>query len=120
MFADGDAGTAAAMTMGTVTLGLSGQVCLAQTRALVHRDKVEEFLGMAEVIAGMVSYGNPFDPAVTASPLINTRQLDRVLGLIARARRKAPGWSAAVPAATATWRPATSWRRRCSPTCTTT
>jgi aldehyde dehydrogenase (NAD+) len=30
----------------------------------------------------MVSYGNPFDPAVTASPLINTRQLDRVLRLI--------------------------------------
>jgi aldehyde dehydrogenase (NAD+) len=83
VFADGDAGTAAAITMGTVTLGLSGQVCLAQTRALVHRDKAEEFLGMAEMIAGMVSYGNPFDPAVTASPLINTRQLDRVLALIA-------------------------------------
>ena len=30
----------------------------------------------------MVSYGNPFDPVVTSSPLINTRQLDRVLGLI--------------------------------------
>jgi aldehyde dehydrogenase (NAD+) len=60
VFADGDAGTAAALTMGTVTLGLSGQVCLAQTRALVHRDKVEEFNGMAEMIAGMVAYGNPF------------------------------------------------------------
>jgi aldehyde dehydrogenase (NAD+) len=82
VFADGDAGTAAALTMGTVTLGLSGQVCLAQTRALVHRDKVDEFLGMAQMIAGMVSYGNPFDPAVTSSPLINPRQLDRVLGLI--------------------------------------
>jgi len=82
VFADGDAGTAAALTMGTVTLGLSGQVCLAQTRALVHRDKVDEFLGMAQMIAGMVSYGSPFDPAVTASPLINTRQLDRVLRLI--------------------------------------
>jgi aldehyde dehydrogenase (NAD+) len=82
VFADGDAGTAAALTMGTVTLGLSGQVCLAQTRALVHRDKVDEFNGMAQMIAGMVSYGNPFDPAVTSSPLINTRQLDRVLGLI--------------------------------------
>ncbi len=82
VFADADVSTAAAITMGTVTLGLSGQVCLAQTRALVHRDKAEEFLGMAEMIAGMVSYGNPFDPAVTASPLINQRQLDRVLALI--------------------------------------
>src|SRR5689334_845981 len=82
IFADADVGTAAALTMGTVTLGLSGQVCLAQTRALVHRDVAEEFLGVSQAIAGMVSYGNPFDPAVTASPLINTRQMDRVLSLI--------------------------------------
>ena len=57
-----DVGTAAAVTMGTVTLGLSGQVCAAQTRALVHRDAVEEFLATAEMIGTMVSYGNPFDP----------------------------------------------------------
>jgi aldehyde dehydrogenase (NAD+) len=82
VFADADVGTAAAITMGTVTMGLSGQVCLAQTRALVHRDVADEFLAMAEMIGGMVSYGNPFDPAVTSSPLINARQLDRVLGLI--------------------------------------
>jgi len=82
IFADADVGSAAAITMGTVTLGLSGQVCLAQTRALVHRDVTDEFLSMAEMIGGMVSYGNPFDPAVTSSPLINTKQMDRVLGLI--------------------------------------
>jgi aldehyde dehydrogenase (NAD+) len=84
VFADADVSSAAAITMGTVTLGLSGQVCLAQTRALVHRDVADEFLGMAQMIGGMVSYGNPFDPAVTSSPLINTRQMDRVLGLIAQ------------------------------------
>jgi aldehyde dehydrogenase (NAD+) len=83
VFADADVSSAAAITMGTVTLGLSGQVCLAQTRALVHRDVADEFLATAELIGGMVSYGNPFDPAVTSSPLINTRQMDRVLGLIA-------------------------------------
>src|SRR6266576_3862200 len=65
VFADADVSTAAAVTMGTVTLCLSGQVCLAQTRALVHRDVADEFLAMAEMIGGMVSYGNPFDPAVT-------------------------------------------------------
>ncbi|MCW2934709.1 MAG: putative aldehyde dehydrogenase [Actinomycetia bacterium] len=84
IFADADVGTAAAITMGTVTMGLSGQVCVAQTRALVHRDVLDEFIATSEMIASMVSYGNPFDPAVTASPLINTRQLDRVMGLIAR------------------------------------
>src|SRR5580693_1152447 len=40
VFSDADVGTAAAITMGTVTLGLSGQVCAAQTRALVHRDAI--------------------------------------------------------------------------------
>ncbi|HJZ01692.1 MAG TPA: aldehyde dehydrogenase family protein, partial [Streptosporangiaceae bacterium] len=79
VFADADAGSAAAVTMGTVTLGLSGQVCAAQTRALVQRDALEEFLAGAEMIGTMVSYGNPFDPEVTSAPLINTRQLDRVL-----------------------------------------
>jgi aldehyde dehydrogenase (NAD+) len=82
IFADADVAASAMITMGTVTLGLSGQVCLAQTRALVHRDAVDEFLGTSEMIAGMVSYGNPFDLAVSASPLINERQLDRVLNLI--------------------------------------
>jgi hypothetical protein len=42
---------------GQVTLGLSGQVCLAQTRALMHRDVADEFLATAEVIGGMVSHG---------------------------------------------------------------
>src|SRR5437764_4740634 len=88
VFADADIGTAAAVTMGTVTLGLSGQVCAAQTRALVQRDAIEEFLATAELIGTMVSYGSPFDPEVTSAPLINTRQLDRVLGLIARGQQE--------------------------------
>ena len=88
VFGDADIGTAAAVTMGTVTLGLSGQVCAAQTRALVQRDAIEEFLATAELIGTMVSYGNPFDPEVTSAPLINTRQLDRVLGLIARGQEE--------------------------------
>src|SRR3984893_11120576 len=85
---DADIGTAAAVTMGTVTLGLSGQVCAAQTRALVQRDAIDEFLASAELIGTMVSYGNPFDPEVTSAPLINPRQLDRVLGLIARGQEE--------------------------------
>jgi aldehyde dehydrogenase (NAD+) len=84
VFGDADVGTAAAVVMGTVTLGLSGQVCVAQTRALVQREACDEFLAMAGMIGQMVSYGNPFDLATTSSPLINARQLDRVLGLIAQ------------------------------------
>jgi aldehyde dehydrogenase (NAD+) len=88
VFADADVATAAAVTMGTVTLGVSGQACVAQTRALVHRDIYDEFVATAEMIASMVSYGDPFDPAVTAAPLINARQLERVLGLIGKAQEE--------------------------------
>jgi len=77
-----DVGLAAATTIGAVTLGLSGQACVANTRALVHRSVYDEFLAAAEGMAGMVSYGDPFDPAVMSAPLINGRQLDRVLGYI--------------------------------------
>ncbi len=82
VFADAEVSAAAMITMGTVTLGLSGQVCLAQTRALVHREACDEFVATSQMIAGMVSYGDPFDASVTSSPLINGRQFDRVLGLI--------------------------------------
>jgi len=88
VFPDSEVGAAAAVTMGTVTLGLSGQVCVAQTRALVHADAQEEFVATAQMIGSMVAYGNPFDPDVTSSPLINAKQLDRVLGLIARGQEE--------------------------------
>ncbi|MEJ3746769.1 aldehyde dehydrogenase family protein [Actinomycetes bacterium KLBMP 9797] len=82
VFADADVYAAAATTMGTVTLGLSGQACVAHSRALVHRDVYDQFLAVAEGMSALVSYGDPFDPETTASPLINARQLDRVLGYV--------------------------------------
>ncbi|CRK59560.1 Aldehyde dehydrogenase [Alloactinosynnema sp. L-07] len=81
-----DIGLAAMTTMGTVTMGLSGQACVAHTRALVHRDVYDAFLGAAELLAGMITYGDPFDPTVLAAPLINPRQLDRVIGYIDRGK----------------------------------
>jgi len=33
--------------MGMVTMGLSGQACVAHTRALVHRDVYDQFLAAA-------------------------------------------------------------------------
>jgi aldehyde dehydrogenase (NAD+) len=38
------------------------------------------------MLAGMITYGDPFEASVLASPLINTRQLERVLGFIERAQ----------------------------------
>ena len=88
VFEDADVYAAAATTMGTVSLGLSGQVCVAQSRALVHRDVYDQFLAVAEGMTALVAFGDPFDPAVTASPLINPKQLDRVLSYVRRGQEE--------------------------------
>ncbi|MDV6014136.1 aldehyde dehydrogenase family protein [Haloechinothrix sp. LS1_15] len=77
-----DVTLAASTVVGAVTMGLSGQACVANTRALVHRDVYDEFLTAAEAMASAITFGDPFDPGVLASPLINERQLERVLGYI--------------------------------------
>jgi aldehyde dehydrogenase (NAD+) len=83
-----DVGMAAMTTMGTVTMGLSGQACVAHTRALVHREVYDQFLAAAEMMAGFITYGDPFDASVLACPLINARQLERVMGFIERAQEQ--------------------------------
>jgi acyl-CoA reductase-like NAD-dependent aldehyde dehydrogenase len=87
VFADApNVGLAAMTTMGAVTMGLSGQACVANTRALVHRDVYDEFVGAAQGLASAITYGDPFDPGVLACPLINPKQLERVLGYIERGK----------------------------------
>jgi aldehyde dehydrogenase (NAD+) len=83
VFADAPNLMVAAMTaFGMVSMGLSGQGCVCQTRALVQREIYDEFLEHAAGLAGMVTFGSPFDPATTSGPIINGRQLERVMGFI--------------------------------------
>ncbi|MEU3274142.1 aldehyde dehydrogenase family protein [Saccharomonospora sp. NPDC006951] len=84
----GNVGLAAATVVGAVTMGLSGQACVANTRALVHRDVYEEFIGAAQGMAAAVTYGDPFDASVISAPLINEKQLDRVLGYIEKGKEE--------------------------------
>ncbi|RZQ63238.1 aldehyde dehydrogenase family protein [Amycolatopsis suaedae] len=89
VFADApNVAIAAATVVGAVTMGLSGQACVANTRALVHRDVYDEFLGAAQGMAAAVTYGDPFEPSVISSPLINGRQLERVLGYIEKGKQE--------------------------------
>ncbi len=84
-FADAPSIDMAAMTaMGMVSMGLSGQGCVCQTRALVEEPIYDEFVEKASGLAGMVSFGDPFDAGTTSGPIINTRQVDRVMGYIGR------------------------------------
>jgi aldehyde dehydrogenase (NAD+) len=76
---------AAMMAMGMVSMGISGQGCVCQTRSLVQRGVYDAFVNAAASLVGMVQFGDPFDPATTSSAIINARQLDRILGFIDKA-----------------------------------
>ena len=63
----------------------SGQVCLAGTRLLVHRDVVGDFLTRFEENVANIRVGDPRDPDTTYGPLIHPVALERVTGYVARA-----------------------------------
>jgi aldehyde dehydrogenase (NAD+) len=83
-----DIGGAAATLMGMVTFGLSGQGCVCHTRAVVHRDIYDDFINAASAMAGVTSYGDPFELTTTSAPLINAKQLDKVVGLIEKGQEE--------------------------------
>jgi aldehyde dehydrogenase (NAD+) len=82
IFPDVDLDTVSMTAMGMVSMGLSGQGCVCHTRALVHESIYDEFLQKAEAFIPMVNMGNPFDSGINAGPIINERQLERILGMI--------------------------------------
>lgn len=81
-----DARNVSAAAKGLMALSstfLSGQVCTTPSRAIVHRSIFDEFVHYAGEQVKSVRFGDPFDPATTSAPLINRRQMQRVLGYVA-------------------------------------
>jgi aldehyde dehydrogenase (NAD+) len=82
-FADApDVGLAAMTAMGMVAMGMSGQGCVIQSRALVQKEIYDDFINAAVGLVPMVKYGDPFSYDTTSAPINNTRLLVRVLGYI--------------------------------------
>lgn len=79
---DADLELAANGIMGVLALGLSGQVCTSQTRALVHRSVHDAFIEAARGVADQVRFGSPFDLETTSAALVNRQQMTRVLSHI--------------------------------------
>lgn len=65
----------------------SGQVCSNGTRVFVQRPVLREFLDRLLARTRRLRIGDPADPATQIGPLVSARQMDEVLGHIARARR---------------------------------
>lgn len=86
VFADGDLD--AACGMGTVmSVGiLSGQGCAFPTRMIVERSVYDEIIERVRTYAGFMKVGNPFDEGTIAGPIVSEQSLNRIMGLIERAR----------------------------------
>ena len=78
----GDLDMTAAKLMGMVALGVSGQGCVCHTRALVQRGIYDELVDKCATWAAAPTQGSPFADATTCSPIINEKQLNRVLSYI--------------------------------------
>jgi aldehyde dehydrogenase (NAD+) len=61
---------------------LSGQVCGAHTRVLVHRSRYDDAIAAASTAASAVVVGDPHDPNTLVGPLVAERQRTRVEGFI--------------------------------------
>lgn len=64
----------------------AGQVCTLGSRLLVHHSVRDEFLDRLTAALPSVKQGDPFTEGVTMGPVINEAALERILGMVDRAR----------------------------------
>ncbi|MEX2183424.1 MAG: aldehyde dehydrogenase family protein [Chloroflexota bacterium] len=75
--------------MDAVSVGIflyAGQSCTAGSRLLVHRSIHERFVEGLMERAQALKVGSPLDEDTQVGPMVSARQLDRVLGYVARGR----------------------------------
>lgn len=64
-----------------------GQVCVCTNRIFVHRKHYDEFVSRFAERAKQLPYGDPVDPKVVIGPLINERQMQKVVGIAEEAMK---------------------------------
>ncbi|HET6534475.1 MAG TPA: benzaldehyde dehydrogenase [Actinoplanes sp.] len=74
--------TAAASVGAWGSMSHAGQVCMATSRHLVHRDIAEEYTAILAEKVGKLPVGDPYREQVALGPLIDAGQRDRVHGLV--------------------------------------
>ncbi len=84
-----DADLDAACGLGTMmSVGiLSGQGCAFPTRMLVQQPVSEDVVARVAMVAKGIPVGDPWDPNVLAGPVVNEAALERILGVIERAKK---------------------------------
>ncbi len=86
VFPDADLDVAATMAAVTGTALLAGQGCALPTRLYVHVDVYDEVVDKVLATLGSLRVGDPLDPATVVGPVVTEAAMDRILGVIDRAR----------------------------------
>ncbi|HEX3563893.1 MAG TPA: aldehyde dehydrogenase family protein [Acidimicrobiales bacterium] len=86
VFPDADLDTAAAMAAHFGTALLAGQGCALPTRLYVHDDVYDEVVGKVVTMLESIPVGDPLDPATFVGPVVTEAAMERILGVIDRAR----------------------------------
>jgi len=87
VFADADDLAEAAEYAARAIFFNQGEVCSANSRLLVQRDIVDEFVAMVAGHARAVRVGHPFDPAATMGALVDAAHTSRVEAFVAEGAR---------------------------------
>ena len=64
----------------------SGQGCINPTRLLVEAPIYEEVLARLQHVASGLTIGDPTDPATMIGPVVDDRAVNRIMGMIGRAK----------------------------------
>lgn len=66
---------------------ISGQGCALPTRMLVQDTIYDQVIAQVTQIVKSIRVGDPFDPKTVSGPVINKAAVDRILGMIERAKK---------------------------------
>ena len=85
IFPDADLDVAAA-TAARAAFRNQGQICLAGSRLLVHRDVAAAVIDKVKAAMRAIKVGDPLDPTTTMGSLVSREHRDRVAGFVDYAR----------------------------------
>jgi aldehyde dehydrogenase (NAD+) len=86
IYSDADLDLATQLGVG-MCMSNSGQGCALATRMVVHAPVYDEVLQQLTAMVSALPWGDPADPANVVGPVIRLEQLERMEGLVDRARQ---------------------------------
>ena len=64
----------------------AGQVCVSVQKIFVHQSKLEDFTASFVLHAEKLKVGDPLDPETEVGPIINVKEIDRIIDWINQAK----------------------------------